>query len=260
MNGILNRIKLDSCKGAEGAYAILWSDLVALRRCLPNYLIATVVAPLLYIAAFVFGLGRDIRMDGQSYLQFVIPGIIAMTAMNSSFNGAGTRLVIDQIHWRSFDESLMAPIGQIWLLLGKAMIGVLRGLVSSLAFLIMALIISPNLHIGLFFLTSLLLCCLIFSFLGVFSALLARSYDDMILFTSIIIMPMAFLGGTFFSLNYLPPILKYALYFLPLTHASICLRASILGQSVPYFSLLAMLGFLAIFVGGTLLVLRRKDA
>jgi ABC-type polysaccharide/polyol phosphate export permease len=140
------------------------------------------------------------------------------------------------------------------------MIGVLRGLVSSLAFLIMALIISPNLHIGLFFLTSLLLCCLIFSFLGVFSALLARSYDDMILFTSIIIMPMAFLGGTFFSLNYLPPILKSALYFLPLTHASICLRASILGQSVPYFSLLAMLGFLAIFVGGTLLVLRRKDA
>lgn len=48
--------------------------------------------PLLYIVAFVFGLRRDIRMDGQSYLQFVMPGIIAMTAMNSSFNGAGTRL------------------------------------------------------------------------------------------------------------------------------------------------------------------------
>ncbi len=246
--------------GAEGAIAILWADLVALKRCLPNYLAATVVTPLLYIAAFVFGLGGGIKMDGISYLKFVIPGIIAMTAMNSSFNGAGTRLVIDQIHWRSFDESLMAPVSQIWLLLGKASIGVLRGMVSSIAFLVMAVIISPDLHIGPQFLLSLLLACLMFSFLGVLSALLARTYDDMIVFSSVVIMPMAFLGGTFFSLNYLPSAVKYALYLLPLTHVSICLRASILGESIPLGSFLAMLAFLAIFAGATLLVLKRKDA
>ena len=246
--------------GAEGAYAILWSDMVALRRNLRNYLIATVVSPLLYMAAFGFGLGGNIRMDGMSYLEFVIPGIIAMTAMNSSFNGSGTRLVIDQIHWRSFDESLMAPIGQPSLLLGKALIGVLRGGVSSVAFLIMASIIKPGLHIDLLFLFSLLLICLIFSFLGVLSALQARSYDDMIMFNSIIITPMAFLGGTFFSLDYLPAALRYALYLLPLTHASLCLRASILGQSTPYMSLLALICFLALFSGGALVALKRKDA
>lgn len=257
----LNRINLNNLRvGAEGAYAILWSDMVALRRCLPNYLIATVVAPLLYIAAFVFGLGRDIQMDGQSYLQFVIPGIIAMTAMNSSFNGAGTRLVIDQIHWRSFDEVIMAPIGQVWLLLGKALIGVLRGMVSSVAFLVMAAIMSPGFHIEPLFFISLLLCCLIFSFLGVLSALLARTYDDMIVFSTIFIMPMAFLGGTFFSLTYLPPYLKYVIYLLPLTHASICLRSSLLGQTVPDASLFALIAFLTLFSGASLLVLRRKDA
>jgi len=253
---ILSKSKL----GASGAYAILWSDLVALRRNLSNYLIATVVSPLLYMAAFGFGLGGNIKMDGMSYQEFVIPGIIAMTAMNSSFNGAGTRLIVDQIHWRSFDESLMAPIGMPSLLLGKAMIGVLRGLVSSVAFLIMAFLIMPTLHIDLLFFFSLISTCLIFAFLGVFSALLARSYDDMIMFTSIIITPMAFLGGTFFSLNYIPTALKYALYLLPLTHASICLRASILGQSMPVVSLLAMMGFLAFFSGGALLVLKKKDA
>jgi hypothetical protein len=62
-HGILNRIKLDSFEGAEGAYAILWADLAALHRSLPNYLLATVAAPLLYIAAFVFGLGGKIKMD-----------------------------------------------------------------------------------------------------------------------------------------------------------------------------------------------------
>lgn len=254
--GILEKLKL----GSEGAYAILWSDLVALRRNLPNYLIATVVSPLLYMAAFGYGLGGNIKMDGMSYLEFVIPGIIAMTAMNSSFNGSGTRLVVDQIHWRSFDESLMAPIGQPALLLGKALIGVLRGAVSSIAFLIMAFIIMPSLHVDLLFFLSLALTCLIFAFLGVLSALLARSYDDMIMFTSIIITPMAFLGGTFFSLNILPPTLKCGLYLLPLTHASICLRASILGQSISYPSFLAMIGFLALFAGGALMALKRKDA
>lgn len=199
-------------------------------------------------------------MDGISYLEFVIPGIIALTAMNSSFNGARTRLVVDQIHWRSFDESLMAPIGHPSLLLGKALIGILRGGVSSLAFLIMAFIIMPGLYIDLHFLFGLLLTCLIFSFLGVFSALLARSYDDMIMFTSIIITPMAFLGGTFFSLDYLLAARRYTLYLLPLTHASICLRASILGQSTPYMSLLALIGFLVLFSGGALVALKRKDA
>jgi ABC-type multidrug transport system permease subunit len=246
--------------GAEDAYAILWSDLVVLQRNLPNYLITTVVSPILYLAAFGFGLGGNIKMDGISYLQFVIPGIIAMTAMNSSFSGSGTRLVVDQIHWRSFDESLMAPISYPSLLLGKALIGVLRGSVSSFAFLFMAFIIGPELHVGLLFLFSLALTCLFFAFLGVLSALLARSYDDMIMFTSIIITPMAFLGGTFFSLNYVPAALKYALYLLPLTHASICLRASLLGQSMPYVSLLAMLGFIALTSAGALLALKRKEA
>jgi ABC-type multidrug transport system permease subunit len=203
---------------------------------------------------------ENIKLDGSGYLEFVIPGIIAMTAMNSSFNGSGTRLVVDQIHWRSFDESLMAPIGQPSLLLGKALIGVLRGAVSSIAFLIMAFVIWPELHIGLLFFFSLALICLVFSFLGVLSALLARSYDDMIMFTSIIITPMAFLGGTFFSLNYLPVALKYALYLLPLTHSSICLRASILGQPTPYISLVAIIGFLAVFNAGALFALKRKDA
>jgi ABC-type multidrug transport system permease subunit len=82
----------------------------------------------------------------------------------------------------------------------------------------------------------------------------------MIMFTNIIITPMAFLGGTFFSLNFLPPALKYVLYLMPLTHASICLRASILGQGTPYLSILAMIGFLALFACGALLALKRKDA
>jgi hypothetical protein len=72
------------------AYNILWSDLMALKRRWSRYLVTTLVSPLLYLVAFGWGLGRGINMNGTSYLEFVIPGIIALTAMTTSFNGAGT--------------------------------------------------------------------------------------------------------------------------------------------------------------------------
>ena len=120
------------------AYSILWADLMALKRRGPRYLITTLVSPILYLVAFGWGLGRGINLNGTSYLEFVIPGIIALTAMTTSFNGAGTRLNVDRLYFKSFDECLMAPIGLTSLLMGKALIGVVRGVMSSVAFLIVA--------------------------------------------------------------------------------------------------------------------------
>ena len=245
--------------GLQDAATILWSDLVALRRRIFRYLIATVVSPLLYMIAFGYGLGTDIKMEGSSYLEFVIPGIIALTAMNSSFNGSGTRLYLDQVHYRSFDESLMAPVSSASVLLGKALIGVVRGMISSTAFLVVAAIICPKIHIGPLFILGLVITCMAFSFLGVLVALLSRSYEDLITFTSLILMPMTFLGGTFFSLSRTPYILKLALYALPLTHSSIYLRAVASDQPAPMGSLFAIICFLMASSLGCMIVLKRMS-
>ncbi|MHC1631218.1 MAG: ABC transporter permease [Methanotrichaceae archaeon] len=162
-------------------------------------------------------MGRGISVYGASYFEFVVPGIIALTAMNSSFNGAGTRLNVDRLYFKSFDECLMAPIS----------------------------------HLSLF-LVSLLLTCLAFAFFGVLAALLARSHEDMATFGSLILLPMTFLGGTFFSVSQVPAALKFVLYALPLTHSSMCLRAAALDQAFPWGSFLAIGCFwLAFFIGCT---------
>ena len=70
-------------------YTILWADLMIMRRRMTRYLVTTLVSPILYLFAFGWGLGRDISIEGASYLDFVIPGIIALTAMNSSSSGPG---------------------------------------------------------------------------------------------------------------------------------------------------------------------------
>jgi ABC-type multidrug transport system permease subunit len=133
-------------------YTIMWSDMMMLKRRWAKYLVTTLLSPLLYLMAFGWGLGRGISVNGTSYLEFVVPGIIALTAMTTSFNGAGTRLNTDRLYFRSFDECLMAPISSMSLLMGKAMIGVYRGLVSSVAFLAVAMLIAPKFHVDSIFL------------------------------------------------------------------------------------------------------------
>ena len=120
-------------------------------------------------------------------------------------------------------------------------------------------LIAPAMHIGPLFLAGLILTCLTFAFLGVLAALLARSHEDMATFGSLILMPMTFLGGTFFSLSQVPLGLKYALYILPLTHASLFLRAVALDQPLPWTSFLALAAFFVIFLLGGMMALKRAS-
>jgi ABC-type multidrug transport system permease subunit len=106
-------------------------------------------------------------------------------------------------------------------------------------------------------LIELLITCLVFSFLGVLAALLAKSHQDLATFSSLILLPMTFLGGTFFAVNQVPLGLKIVLYALPLTHSSICLRAAALGHPIPWESLLALAAFLLAFSIGSMTVLRK---
>lgn len=240
-------------------YSVLWVDLRFLRRHWLRTLATSLVNPILYLLAFGYGLGRGISFEGYSYLEFVIPGIIALTAMTSSFNGAGMKLNVDRLFYKCFDECLMSPISLFSLAIGKTLIGVVRGLISSIALLIVGFIISPILIISPLFILVLVISCFVFAFFGVLVALLAKSHQDMGTFSSLVLLPMTFLSGTFFSLSQLPEALKVILYLLPLTHSSQCLRAAALEQPFPWLSLLAILGFGLIFFSGCMVALKRAS-
>ena len=240
-------------------YSVLWVDLRVLSRHWLRTLVTSLVNPLLYLVAFGYGLGRGISFDGYNYLEFVIPGIIALTSMSVSFSGAGQKLNVDRLFFRSFDECLMSPISSYSLIIGKALIGVVRGLISSTAFLLVGFAISPSLKINILFITVLVLSCFVFSFFGVLVAFLAKSHRDMSTVSSLVLLPMTFLSGTFFSLSQIPEALRIVLYFLPLTHSSQCLRAATLGQPFPWLSLVALLGFGVFFFAASMMALKRSS-
>jgi ABC-2 type transport system permease protein len=87
----------------QDIYAVVWVDLRFLSRNLGKTLALTLVAPILYLLAFGYGLGRGANIEGFSYLDFVIPGILALTAMTTSFNTSGLKLHVDRLFFKCFD-------------------------------------------------------------------------------------------------------------------------------------------------------------
>jgi ABC-2 type transport system permease protein len=241
-------------------YSVWWVDLRLIRRNKLRTIVTSLVNPLLFLVAFGYGLGRNISFEGVDYLSFVIPGIIALTSMTSSFNGAASKLNVDRIFHKSFDELLMAPVSLFSIVVGKALAGVMRGLISCTAVLCIALAFSSTtLMISPFFVLLMVLSCFVFSLLGVLAAFLAKSHQGLNTFNALVLLPMTFLSGTFFSLNDIPEVLKGVLYFLPLSHSSQCIRAAALAQPFPWFSFAVFVGFGVAFFVGALVVLRRSS-
>jgi ABC-type multidrug transport system permease subunit len=213
----------------------------------------------LYLVAFGYGLGRDVNVGEVSYLAFVVPGIVALTSFSASFNGAASKLQVDRLFYKSFDELLMSPIRPYSIILGKTLIGTLRGLLSASAILAVGLLLSPTLLISPLFLATMLSSCFVFALFGVLVALVINSHQNMNTFSNLVILPMTFLCGTFFSLSQLPDAAKIVLSALPLTQSSVCLRAAALGDAFPWVSLVALLGFGVAFFIGSMYALKKAS-
>lgn len=246
-------------KAIVDIYSVFWVDIRNQKHHWQSILVTSMVQPILYLITFGYGLNGSISFDGVGYMAFIIPGIIALTAFSNSYHGAAYKLQVDRFFYRSFDELLMAPVSPYSIVVGKALIGFARGLLSSVLVLAVGFILMPTLTITPMFVAVLLIASFIFALFGVFIAFAIDSHQSMSTFNNLVILPMTFLCGTFFSLNALPEAAKWVLYALPLTHASQALRATTLTQPFPWLSLLALIGFGAAFFVGSFVTLKKKS-
>ena len=240
-------------------YYVAWGDIRFLRHTWINVLIMSLMTPLLYLVAFGYGLRTGETDSGFSYIAFVIPGIVALTALSAPFSATSTRLNVQRLYYKCFDEMMMCPLSMSSIMVGKSIVGVVRGLFSCLALFLLGLFLAPDLTFTPLFLVCLIISCFVFSFLGVVAALMAKSHQSMATFSSVVILPMTFLCGTFFSVSSLPTFFQVLLYCLPLTHASECIRAASLGTAFPWWSLAALIAFgIAFYLIGWRLLKTKK--
>ncbi len=227
-------------------YYVAWGDMMFLKHNFVNILIMSVMSPLLYLIAFGYGLRTGSTDIGVSYVAFVIPGIVALSSLSSSFSSTSTRMNVQRLYYKSFDEMMLCPLSLPAIVFGKCMLGLVRGLISCSLLYILGLFLAPELVLSPLFIICMVLSCVIFSFLGMMAALLAKSHQSMATFNSLIILPMTFLCGTFFSVSSLSPVFQAILYCLPLTHASECIRAAALPDYIgafPWISLVVLIAF-----------------
>ncbi len=247
----------------KDVYHVAWGDMRYMKHTIGNILVSSLVTPILYLLAFGYGLKAGaVEVDGITvpYLDFVIPGIIALSSLSASYSATSTRLNVQRLYYRCFDEMMMCPISDAAMVIGKSIIGVCRGLLSTSLMFIIGYALEPSfLHLTPMFIISLLCACFTFSLLGVTAALLAKSHAAMATFSSLVITPMTFLCGTFFSVSSLPAWAQTALYALPLTESSVCIRAATLDiYAFPFWALGVLAAFTVAFFAIDMWLIKNK--
>ena len=243
----------------RGCLAIYYRELLILKKKFFRQIASMAVAPTLYLVAFGLGMGRHVQVHGHSYLQFLIPGLVAMNSMTQAF-AIASEINITRFYWRIFEEFQAAPIRNIAYVTGEVLAGITRALLSVGVILLLALAFGVVLSYNLWFWLAIVLNSFVFASLAVCLAMLVKSHADQALLTNFFITPMAFLGGTFFPVEQMPPWAQQALHFLPLTHAARAIRTASFGAEPKLFSYLLLGGIGAVlFVLAFYCVNRAKD-
>lgn len=189
-----------------------------------GYVVSIIFTPLLYLLAFGLGLGHKVSVAGASYLDFLLPGLIAMSSMTNAYTWIATNLTVSRLHFRTLQVYLQAPLSPAAIVAGQVLAGVLWGVLASCLLLVLGLLCGGKIWVNAIFFLALVCNCIVFAAFGVVVGMKSRSHEDNATFTNFFILPMAFFGGTFFPLDTIPWFLKSIIMTLPLTHTNFLLR------------------------------------
>lgn len=239
---------------------VLWEKWVEFKYEWLRITTAAFISPLLYMIALGWGLGSTSTVTDRPYIDFLVPGIIALTTMNTSFSAIATSLNIQRIFERSFDQIIISPAPMPAYIFGQMLGGALRGMYGGVLILLLAIPFGANIQLSVSFFLVMLLNGLAFAALGVTAAILARTHADVSRFSTYVILPMTFLCNTFFPLDRVPDVIEVLISILPLTHASGSLRAMAYGGAPNPFSLLVLAAYALVFmIIANVVVIRRKN-
>jgi len=225
----------------RGWTAIYLREMLILRKRLSRQIGSWSVSPLLYLIAFGYAMGKNVTIHGHSYIEFLLPGLAAMTSMTQAF-AISSEINIARFYWHAFEEFQAAPISNAAYVAGEVLAGMTRALLAGCVTLALGALFGVFLSYNAFFWLAFLLNSLVFSSLAVALAMLVKSHADQAMMTNFIITPMSFLGGTFFPTGYLPDWAENILSILPLTHTADALRTASFGATPKISSYLIVAG------------------
>lgn len=241
---------------------IVWKEVRRFLRIWVQTLVPPVITISLYFVIFGNLIGRRIgEMNGYSYMEFIVPGLIMMSVINNSYANVVSSF-FSQKYQRSIEELLVSPVPNYVILSGFIIGGVTRGLAVGLIATIISLFFS-GLHMYNIFITILvvLMSSMVFSLGGFINAIYANKFDDITVIPAFVLTPLIYLGGVFYSVNLLPDFWRLVSQLNPIFYMVNAFRYGILGVSdvnVAFAFLMLVVFTVTLFIFALFLLRRGK--
>jgi ABC-2 type transport system permease protein len=216
----------------HGVWAIYRFEMARFLRTLLQSVLTPVITTALFVVVFGAAIGsRMSEVGGVSYGAFIVPGLIMLSLFTESISNASFGIHFPKFTGTIF-EILSAPVAAYEIVLGyvgaAATKSVLLGLIilATASFFVPIQILHP-----VWMMTFMLLTAVTFSLFGFIVGIWAKNWEQMQLIPMLIVTPLTFLGGAFYSIDMLPPAWRTVTLFNPVVYLISGFRWSFYGKS-----------------------------
>lgn len=231
---------------------LLKKEVLRFLRVSFQTLLAPIVTASLYLFVFGATLGERLSVvEGFSYAQFVVPGLVLMGVISNSFANTSSSVFISR-YLGSFVDLLVTPITAWQFILAYTLAAMLRGLlVGSAVWGISTLFVDLPWRHPFAALLMAAMASFLFAQFGLIAAIHANTMDALSMFNNFLILPLIYLGGVFYPVSILPPLWARLSRFNPLLYLIDGFRQAILGVGdVPLLQAFAVTSLLALTLFG----------
>jgi len=220
--------------------AVNWIGLATLtRREIRRFLkvwVQTIAAPvvttLLFYAVFALALGGVVRMVGDvPFLRFLGPGLIMMAITQNAFANTSSSILVSKVQGNIVDV-LMPPLSTLEFASAFVVGGIVRGLLVGVVTAATIWVVVPlGIHSPGFILFHAVAAAMLLSLLGLIGGIWADKFDHMAAVTNFIVTPLAFLSGTFYTVESIPPLFRFIAHLNPFFYFIDGFRYGFIGQT-----------------------------
>jgi ABC-2 type transport system permease protein len=209
---------------------IVRREITRFTRIWTQTIVPPAVTTTLYFLIFGKLIGPRVGdIHGVSYMQYIVPGLIMMSIITSSYANVVASFYGSKFQ-KNLDEMLVSPMPDYIIVLGYTVGGVARGLCVGTVVTVVAMFFVKLsvVHWGVM-LSVMLLTSMLFSFAGLVNAIFANSFDDINIVPTFVLTPLTYLGGIFYSIDMLPQFWRSLSFANPILYMVNGFRYGILG-------------------------------
>jgi ABC-2 type transport system permease protein len=202
-----------------GVWAIYRFEMARFVRTVLQSIVTPVITTSLYFVVFGSAIGsRMSRVGGVPYGAFIVPGLIMLSILTSSISNASFGIYFPKFTGTIY-EILSAPISFIEMIIGYVGAAATKSVILGLIILTTSAAFVPvQVHHPVFMITFLLLTAVTFSLFGFVIGVWAQGFEQLQLIPMLVVTPLTFLGGAFYSIDMLPPHWRTVALFNPVVY------------------------------------------